>query len=336
MTRIYYEEDVPAHALEGETVAVLGYGIQGRAQALTLRDSGVTVVVGNRVDQYSHDAKNDGFAVHDLAEATRRGTIVLFLVPDEIQPAVYQRTVEPNLQPGAALVFAHGFAVHYGLIEPPPSFDVLLLAPRLPGEYLRGRFLDGWGVPAFVSVKNDASGRAHTRLLGLAGALGITRCAAIETSFAEETELDHFSEHVTYPLVFHALELAFETLIEAGYTPEVALMELHGSGEMGEVLGATALEGLYGMIDSHASPACKSGISHHWDRVLGPKDEARERMEKAIEAIRSGEFARFLMDQQAKGYPDLQRWKAQRSQRLLDAELRLRSWLRGPSGSRLA
>ena len=336
MTRIYYDEDVPAGALEGETVAVLGYGIQGRAQALTLRDSGVTVSVGNRVDKYSHVAKDDGFVVHDLAEAVSHASIVLFLIPDELQPSVYRQTVGPNLRPGTALVFAHGFAVHYGMIEPPDDVDLLLLAPRMPGAYLRGRFLDGWGVPAFVAVGRDASGKARRRLLGLAGALGITRCAAIESSFAEETELDHFSEHVTYPLIFHALEMAFETLVEAGYSPEVALMELHGSGELGEVIEASAEEGLYGMIESHASPACKVGISHHWDKALGSVAEARERMRQALGAIRSGEFARFLVDQEAKGYPEMRRWRERHSERLLETEQNLRGWLRGPRGSRSA
>lgn len=336
VTRIYYDEDVPANALEGETVAVLGYGIQGRAQALTLRDSGVAVVVGNRVDKYSHLAKDDGFAVHDLGEATRRGSIVLFLLPDEIQPAVYKRTVEPNLGAGSALVFAHGFAVHYELIVPPENVDLLLLAPRMPGAYLRGRFLDGWGVPAFVGVGRDSSGQARRRLLGLAGALGVTRCAAIETTFAEETELDHFSEHVTYPLVFHALELAFETLVESGFTPEVALMELHGSGELGEVLTAAADEGLYEMIESHASPACKAGIAHNWERALGSASQTRQRMLKALEVIRSGQFADHLVDQESRGYPEVRRWRERRSERLRQAERTLRGWLREPTGSRYA
>ncbi len=336
MTRIYYDEDVPANALEGETVAVLGYGIQGRAQALTLRDSGVTVVVGNRVDKYSHLAKEDGFAVHDLGEATRHNSIVLFLIPDELQPQVYRQIVAPNLQPGSALVFAHGFAVHYELIKPPEAVDLLLLAPRMPGPYLRGRFLDGWGVPAFVGIGNDATGKARQRLLGLAWALGITRCAAIETTFAEETELDHFSEHVTYPLVFRALELAFETLVDAGYPPELALVELHGSGELGQVLEAASDEGLYDMIESHASPACKVGISHNWDRAIGPPEEARKRMTEALESIRSGEFARYLVKQESRGYPDLRRWQDGHSDRLRQAERKLRRWLQGPSGSRYA
>lgn len=336
MTRIFYDEDVPPHTLDGETVAVLGYGIQGRAQALTLRDSGVNVIVGNRVDQYSHLAKDDGFPVHDLPEAAERGTVLLMLIPDELQARVYETVVKPRLRRGKALVFAHGFAVHYQQIEPPRDVDVLLLAPRMPGHYLRGRYLDGWGVPAFVAVHRDATGRAWVRLLGLARALGVTRCAAIETTFAAETELDHFAEHVTYPLIFHALELAFETLVEAGFPPELALMELHGSGEMGQILEAASQEGLFEMLETHASPACKAGIAHHWDQALGSSDETRKRMTEAIEAIRSGEFARFLVDQESKGYPELREWRTKRSERLSEAEASLRDWLRGPTGSRYA
>ncbi len=336
VTRVFYDEDVPAGALEGETVAILGYGEKGRAQALTLRDSGVTVVVGNRLDRHSHRAKEDGFPVHDLGEATRRATIVLLLVPDELQGAVYEQHVARNLKPGAALVFAHGFAIHYGLIEPSHDVDLLLLAPRMAGFYLRGRYLDGWGVPAFVGVGHDASGKAERRLLGLASALGITRCAAVEASFAEECELDHFAEHVTYPLIFRALELAFETLVEAGYPAEVALMELGGSGELGQVLDAVAEEGLYDMIESHASRASRAGIAHHWDQALGPVDEARERMVKAVEEIRSGEFARHLVDEESKGYPEIRRWRERHSPELRQAERKLRDWLRGPTASRYA
>lgn len=330
VTRVFHDQDVPADALAGETVAVLGYGIQGQAQALNLRDSGVEVVVGNRDDDYRRRVREDGFEVLELGEAARRGTIVLFLLPDETQPDVYGESVESYLQDGDALVFAHGFAVHYGLIRPPDGVDLMLLAPRMPGRYLRRRYLDGWGVPAFVAVERDASGRALERLLGLAGALGITRCAAIEASFAEETELDHFSEHVTYPLIFRALEMAFEELVAAGYPPEVALMELHGSGELGEVLGAAAEEGLYGMLESHASPACQVGIAHHWRQALGAGDEARGRMARALASIRSGRFARHLLAERAAGYPELRRWQRQRSEALRVAESSLRRWLRGP------
>ncbi len=332
--RVFHDEHVPAGALDGETVAVLGYGIQGRAQALTLRDSGVSVVVGNRPDAYRERAAADGFEVLDLAAAAGRASIALLLLPDEVQPAILRQAVAPALAPGGALVFAHGFTMRYGLADPPPGVDLLLLAPRLPGQYLRRRYLEGWGVPALVAVERDASGRAWRRLLGLAGALGVTRCAAIESSFAEETELDHFSEHFTYPLVFRALELAFEALVAAGYPPELAVLELHGSGELGQVLGAAAEEGLWPMIQSHASPACQVGIAHRWQEALGPEAEARERIARILEDIRSGAFARHLVAEEGEGYPELRRWRAGRSRRLAAAERDLRSWLEGPARRR--
>lgn len=210
MTRVFYDEDVPPEGLAGETVAVLGYGIQGRAQAHNLRDAGVAVVVGNRDDDFRRQAAEDGFPVLELTEAAARATLVVMLVPDELQPEIYRDHVAAALGPGDGLVFAHGYAVRSGLVAVPQQVDLMLCAPRMPGQYVRGRYLEGWGVPAFVGVERDATGRAWSRLLGLAGALGFTRCAAIETSFAQETELDHFSEHFTYPLIFRALELAGE------------------------------------------------------------------------------------------------------------------------------
>src|SRR5262245_8963967 len=250
MPRVFHDEDADPAALAQEIVAVVGYGIQGRAQALNLRDAGVHVVVGNRADRYRVQAEHDGFEVREIPEAIARGTTIVFLLPDEVQPEIFRDQIRPRLAPGHALVFAHGFSLRYGLIDVPGGVDVLLLAPRLPGQYVRGRFVDGWGVPAFVAVERDATGRAWPRLLALARGIGATRAAAIESSFAEETELDHFSEHCLYPLVFAALETAFETLIDAGYSPEVALMELHGSGELGPVLAAAANEGPYDMIRS--------------------------------------------------------------------------------------
>ena len=309
MTRVFHDEDTDPQALALDTVAVLGYGIQGRAQALTLRDSGVRVIVGNRPDRYRQLAEEDGFAVDDVGAAARQGSLILVLLPDEVQPQILREQIGPELQPGDGLVFAHGLALRYGLIEPLPGTDVMLLAPRLPGQYLRQRYLDGWGVPAFVSVEQDATGRAWPRLLGLARALGITRCAAIELSAAQETELDHFSQHFLYPLVFRALEIAFDMLVEAGYPPEAALMELHGSGELGQVLEAAGREGLYGMIRSHASPACQVGIAHHWHHAIGPEADVRRRIQNVLDSIRDGRFARHLFEQQERDYPELRRRK---------------------------
>lgn len=331
-TRVFYEEDVPVGALQGEKVAVLGYGIQGRAQGLTLRDSGVDVLVGNQDDDYRGKAVEDGFEAVDVAEAVERSTISILLLPDEVQPELFPHQIKPGLTAGDGLVFAHGFALRYGLVEPPPEADVLLLAPRMPGQYLRQRYLDGWGVPAFVSVEQDASGRAQTRLLGLAQALGITRCAAIEVSAAMETELDHFSEHFTYPVIFRTLEVAFEALTAAGYPPEAALMELHGSGEIGQVLLSAAQEGLFEMLDSHASPACRAGIAHHWEESPASEPVLRRRIGQVLEQIQNGSFARHLMGQQSQGYPERKKWRRSRSAALARAEKRLQTVLQGPQG----
>jgi ketol-acid reductoisomerase len=327
MTRVFHDEDADPTALATETVAILGYGIQGRAQALTLRDSGVRVVVGNRHDRYRARAEADGFAVFDLADAARQGTLVVVLLPDEIQPRLLDREIVPELSRGDGVIFAHGFCVRYGLVELPSDVDVMLLAPRMPGQYLRQRYLDGWGIPAFVAVQQDATHRAWARLLATARALGVTRCGALELSFAGETELDHFSEHFLYPLMFRTLEIAFDALVEAGFPPEAALMELHGSGELGQVLQAAASEGLYGMIDSHASPACQVGIARHWKDALADEPAVRRRIDAVLGAIRDGSFARYLQAEQRTNYPDLARWRDTRSAALINAEQRLREML---------
>jgi ketol-acid reductoisomerase len=336
MPRVFYDEDVDSTALRDETIAVIGYGIQGRAQALNLRDSGARVVVGNRRDAYRDQAEADAFDVLDIPDAVERGTIVLFLVPDEAQPHVFTADIERRLVPGHALILAHGFSVRYGLVSAPPHVDLMLLAPRMPGRYVRGRFVDGWGVPAFVAVERDATGRAWRRLLGVARGIGATRAAAIESTFAEETELDHFSEHFLYPLVFAALETAFESLVDGGYAPEVALMELHGSGELGQVLVAAAHEGLYDMIRSHASPACQVGIAHHWDSALGDRSAVRARIRDVIAAIRNGSFARHLVEEQRRDYPELTSWQRQRPPSLIAAERSLQRLLRKPPGKAVA
>jgi len=326
--RVFYDEDADPRALDGERVAVLGYGIQGRAQALTLRDSGVDVMVGNRDDLYRDRAREDGFDVLDVERAVRESTIAILLLPDEVQPEVYRMSIAPGLEKGDAIVFAHGFAVRYRKIEPSPELDLLLLAPRMPGPFLRARYLEGWGVPAFVDVGRDASGRAWPRLLGLARALGITRCGALQASFEQETELDLFSEHFTYPLMFRALETAFECLVGAGYPEELALMELHGSEELGEVFLSAAREGLAGMLASHASPACQVGIAHYWQNALS--ERARERVREVLAHIQSGRFAEHLIGEAHRGYPELLRWKASRPERLARAERRLSTLLRRP------
>ena len=177
-------QDADINDLAGDTIAVLGYGIQGRAQALNLRESGLAVIVGNREDTYREQARADGFEVLSLTEAARVGDVILVLVPDEAQGRVYEETIQPGLAPGNALVFAHGFSIRYRIIQPPESVDLLLLAPRLPGKYLRERYLEGSGVPVYIDVGHDATGRARRRVLALAKGMGATRVGAMEVSFS--------------------------------------------------------------------------------------------------------------------------------------------------------
>jgi ketol-acid reductoisomerase len=327
MASVYYDQDADINDLAKDTIAVLGYGIQGRAQALNLRDSGLTVIVGNREDAYREQARIDGFEVLSLAEAARLGDVILVLVPDEVQGRVYDETIQPGLAPGNALVFAHGFSIRYGIIQPPQTIDLLLLAPRLPGKYLRERYLGGSGVPVYIDVGHDATGRGKRRVLALAKGLGATRVGAMEVSFSQETELDHFSEHFVYPLIVSAIQMAYDALVEEGYEPEAALMELHGSGELGEVLLEAGNIGLHKMIETLASPACQFGIYSYAPRLF--PDEMRRALKDVIGEIKDGSFARQLLAEQQQGYPKLKTLKdAARRRPLAATETRLRQLIR--------
>jgi ketol-acid reductoisomerase len=300
MVKVFYDDDADVGHLAGQTIGVIGYGIQGRAQAHNLRDSGLPVIVGNRDDTYRQHAIGDGFETHDIADAAARADILLLLIPDEIQADVYRRDLLPGLRAGKALVFAHGFAIRYGQIQPPDDIDVLLVSPRMPGSYVRERFLAGGGVAAFVDVHTDATGTAWPRALALAKAAGFTRPGVLHISFAEETELDHFAEHYLYPTIIGAIEAGYRALVDNGYTPEAAVMELYGSGEVGEVLLTAAKVGLYTMLDRNASPACQYGIYTHTDRVV--TDDNRRQIQTIIDAIKDGSFARELVADQQDGH----------------------------------
>ena len=327
MVKVYYDEHADLADIAQETVAIIGYGIQGRAQALNLRDSGLKVVIGNRADTYRDRAQADGFEVQEIPDAALRGDIILLLIPDEVQPTVYSQYIRQALTPGKALVFAHGFAIRYGVIQPPNFVDLLLLAPRMPGKYVRDLFLKGRGVLAYVYVGQDYTGRALQRVLALAKGIGATRAGALEVSFAEELELDHFSQHFTYPLIVRALQLAYEVLTEEGYPPEAVLMELHGSGELGEVLLEAARIGLYNMIETHASPACQFGIHAYVRRVL--PDGTKDLIRQIIQEIRDGSFARELLEEQRNNYPTLRAMtEAARAHGLTKTEKRLRQLIK--------
>jgi ketol-acid reductoisomerase len=288
-------------------VAVIGYGSQGHAHALNLHDSGVEVEVGLRAGSPSWQAAEEaGLAVATVAEATRGAQVVSMLLPDQVQPAVYDEDVAPNLADGAALLFAHGFNVHYGRIEPPAGHDVIMVAPKGPGHIVRRLFTEGYGTPALVAVAQDASGGAFDLALAYAAGIGATRAGVIETTFVEETESDLFGEQaVLCGGVTELIRLGFETLVEAGYQPEIAYYEcLH---ELKLIVDLIYEGGLAGMRFS------VSDTAEYGDLTRGPRvidEHVRDNMRKLLSDIREGSFAHEWIEQMRSGEPRLRELRA--------------------------
>ena len=288
-------------------VAVIGYGSQGHAHALNLRDSGVEVCVGLREGSSSRaPAEAAGLAVGTVAEAVRDAQLVSILLPDQVQPAVYEAEITPNLEPGAGLLFAHGFNVHFGRIQPPPGNDVIMVAPKGPGHIVRRLFEQGYGTPALVAIAQDASGHALELALAYAAAIGATRAGVIETTFLEETETDLFGEQaVLCGGVTELVRAGFETLVEAGYQPEIAYYEcLH---ELKLIVDLIYEGGLAGMRYSISDTA------EYGDLTRGPKvidAHVRENMRKLLSDIREGTFAREWIEEMDAGEPHLNELRA--------------------------
>jgi ketol-acid reductoisomerase len=299
MATVHREGDLGL--LQGK-VAVIGYGSQGHAHALNLHDSGVEVEVGLREGSDSWGAAEEaGLAVATVADAARGAQVISMLLPDQVQPEVYEQHVAPNLAPGAALLFAHGFNVHYGRIEPPAGHDVIMVAPKGPGHIVRRLYTEGYGTPALVAVAQDASGNAFQLGLAYAAGIGATRAGVIETTFVEETESDLFGEQaVLCGGVTELIRLGFETLVEAGYQPEIAYYEcLH---ELKLIVDLIYEGGLAGMRFSISDTA------EYGDLTRGPQvidDHVRENMRKLLSDIREGAFAHEWIEQMKTGEPRL-------------------------------
>ncbi len=315
MSRIYYDRDVELLVLEGETVAVIGYGSQGAAQAQNFRDSGVEVVLGLREGGESWKrASRDGFEVMTVEEAARRGSIVHMLIPDEVQPEVYAKYVRQGLEEGNALSFSHGFNIRFGQIVPPKHVDVIMMAPKGPGAMVREEYLRGSGVPALVAVEQDFTGKAMQRALALAKANGSTRVGVLETTFAEETETDLFGEQVD--LCGGSAELikaAFETLVEAGYSPEVAYFEcLHELKLIVDLYYRYGIEGMWRRVSNTA----EYGGRTRGRRIIN--ESVRAEMRKVLEEIRSGEFAREWVLENRAGLPVLKSLREEHSRHQIE------------------
>jgi ketol-acid reductoisomerase len=301
---MYFEKDASLDALRGKTVAVLGYGSQGRAHANNLHDSGVDVVVGLRPGGPSwQKAQSDGLRVEETSQAAAQADVIAFLLPDMVQPKVFEDSVRGKAKPGCALLFAHGFNVHFGQIEAPPSTDVILVAPKGPGDLVRRQYQEGTGVPCLMAVHQDASGGAHELTLAYAHGIGGTRGGVITTTFAEETETDLFGEQAV--LCGGATELVvkgFETLVEAGYQPEVAYFEcMHELKLIVDLL----YEGGLAKMNKYISETAQYGDFTRGPRIVD--DGTRQRMQTVLDEITSGQFAKEWAAEYASG---LKRFRA--------------------------
>lgn len=291
MAVVYHDEDASLAAIQGQTIAILGYGNQGSAQARNLRDSGLEVIVGNIEDSYRQAALADGFEVVPMAEAAARADALFLLTPDEVMPEVYEKDIAPHLQPGDLLDFAHGYNIAFGLIVPPEFVDVVMIAPRMIGAGVRDSYLSGEGFPSFVGVHQDATGRARERMLALAKAVGSTRAGCLEMSMNDEATLDLFTEQAFGPAFGRIMMTAIDTLVEAGYPPEAVLMELYLSGELAysflkmREMGALRQHELH----SHTS---QYGTMTRSLRYFDLDPLLKQKMQASLEEIRSGAFAK--------------------------------------------
>jgi ketol-acid reductoisomerase len=297
--RVLYGDDADLSLLENKTIAIIGYGSQGHAHALNLRDSGCQVIVGLRPDSASRaEAEGEGLEVAGVADAASRGDVVMILVPDERQADVWESDIKDGIAPGNLLMFAHGFAVHYGQIDSPPGVDVGMVAPKSPGHLVRRVFVEGRGVPCLMAVHQDETGNAHDLVLAYAKGIGGTRAGVIETSFKDECETDLFGEQsVLCGGLTELVRAGYETLVEAGYDPRLAYFEcMH---ELKLIVDLMYEDGIQGMRHSISNTA-EYGDMTRGSKVIG--EEARAAMKTILADIQSGEFAKeWIAENRASG-----------------------------------
>ena len=320
--KIYYDDDADLGVLKGKKVALVGYGIQGRGQGLNLRDSGVEVLIAQRKGGKNYElAVEDGFEPITAEEAARQGDVIQLLAQDHLQSEIYEKSVRPFLRPGKALLFSHGFNIHFGYIKPPKEVDVYMVAPKGPGALVRTQFVEGGGVPCLVAIQQNASGKALQMALAHAKAIGGTRAGVIETTFKEETETDLFGEQVVLcGGLSELIRAGFETLVEAGYQPEMAYFEcLH---EVKLIVDAVFAHGISGM-HRRVSDTAEYGDYTRGKRVIS--QSARDEMKKILKEVQSGSFAKEWMEENKKGRPNFNQLRESCDNHLVEkvgAELR--------------
>jgi len=314
---MFYDDDADLTLLDGKTVAILGYGSQGHAHSLNLKDSGVDVVVGLRPDSASvEQARSNGLEVTDVADAASRGDVVMVLLPDEKHGEVWREQIRDGIAPGNTLLFGHGFSVHYGEVEPPPEVDVSLVAPKGPGHLVRRQFVEGSGVPGLVAVHADASGGALQLALAYAKGIGCTRGGVIDTTFKDETETDLFGEQaVLCGGVSELVRAGYETLVDAGYDPRLAYFEcLH---ELKLIVDLMYEKGITGMRYSVSNTA-EYGDLTRGKRIIS--DTTRQAMKDVLGEIQSGAFAREWIAENRAGQENFQRMRAEQAGHQIERE----------------
>jgi ketol-acid reductoisomerase len=329
MARMYYDADANLDLLAGKTIAIIGYGSQGHAHALNLKDSGMNVIIGLYPGSKSAaKAEAAGLTVKNVADAAKAADVIMILLPDEVQKTIYKNEIEPNLQEGNVLAFAHGFNIHFGQVVPPENVDVVMIAPKGPGHIVRRTYEQGQGVPALFAVYQNASGQARDRAMAYAKGIGGTRAGILETTFREETETDLFGEQAVLCGGLSALiKAGFETLVEAGYQPELAYFEcLH---EVKLIVDLVVEGGLAKMRDSISNTA------EYGDYTRGPRivnEQTKAEMKKILSEIQSGQFAReFVLENQAgkPGFTSMRRQEAEHPIEEVGKDLRaMFSWLK--------
>jgi ketol-acid reductoisomerase len=315
MAKVYYDQDADLNLLKGKTIAIIGYGIQGRGQALCLRDSGCNVVVSEMPGTPNYElAKKDGFNPVSAADAAKVGDIIQILTQDHVQAKVYKESIKPNLKKGKALCFSHGFNIRFKQIKPPKNVDVFMIAPKGPGALVRRMYEEGKGVPSLIAVYQDASGQAKQLALAYAKGLKATTAGVIETTFDEETETDLFGEQaVLCGGVTELIKAGFDTLVAAGYQPEIAYFEvLH---ELKLITDLIQEKGISGMRRGVSNTAC------YGDLTRGPKiitEKTRKAMQKMLKDIKSGKFAREWIKENEAGRPNFNRLMSEGDNHLIE------------------
>jgi ketol-acid reductoisomerase len=305
--KLYTDADASLQPLDGKTVAILGYGNQGRAQALNLRDNGVKVLVGNRQDSYFEQAQRDGFEPIPILEAAHAADFLLILTTDESQPQIWEDQIAPGISSGNTLVWASGYNVGYRLIQPPTDVDVIMVAPRMTGNMVRTLYEHGKGAMAQVAVHQDASGLAWERMMAIARGIGATRGGVFESSFREEAELDLFAEQVVWAGLVAWIQECFKLGVENGFSPELMVLELYASGEAAEILGMMAKNGFFKQMTHHSTTSQYGTLSRARELL---NDDIRTIMRHSLlNDIKGGAFVKEWSGEQATGSETLAQLK---------------------------